>query len=405
MQNQSAAARFNWLFKRNNLMPQAVDDGLEQLQRCLNFDIHIADDIGQIANHLLSGLKLDVIWIPVLDNISQLRDQMTMLAQLSRDLVNQSPQFVLYAEDSADFNLVKQSVNVPAAAHVVWSDLKKKSIREACISGVVVGTYYASPSFIRILQNKAPLFAVDQTRKTHVTYLDQQCPHVLLDRHVQQLCEDIPIRINTCHKSSQLMQWLLRAEYRTDRVCIDLGSLYDYESGMQDMVNALHAIPKFKKPSNVQEILLYGIANEHTPPEWIRAAQKIKGVQGIIASSAGSWDYTSLSKDMQAVAEGEQYLSPLLKPLLTKAKSKCSEARSEYSLTDRQHQILALIKNQGSSNKAIARSLKISESTVKIHIGHMLKILGLRNRTQLATVKLEPTPLPGQSHPWHQFGD
>lgn len=53
-------------------------------------------------------------------------------------------------------------------------------------------------------------------------------------------------------------------------------------------------------------------------------------------------------------------------------------------LTDRQKQVLALVCNRGLSNKKIALSLNITESTVKVHVSAILKEYGVRNRTQLA---------------------
>lgn len=52
-------------------------------------------------------------------------------------------------------------------------------------------------------------------------------------------------------------------------------------------------------------------------------------------------------------------------------------------LTTRQNQVLKLVCHRGLSNKAIGNILKISESTVKIHISAILKRYGVRNRTQL----------------------
>jgi two-component system nitrate/nitrite response regulator NarL len=43
-----------------------------------------------------------------------------------------------------------------------------------------------------------------------------------------------------------------------------------------------------------------------------------------------------------------------------------------------------MVTNRGASNKMIAKTLNISESTVKLHIGTILKKFGVRNRTQLA---------------------
>jgi DNA-binding NarL/FixJ family response regulator len=53
------------------------------------------------------------------------------------------------------------------------------------------------------------------------------------------------------------------------------------------------------------------------------------------------------------------------------------------TLTPRQSQVLKLVCHRGLSNKAIGNILKISESTVKIHISAILKRYGVRNRTQL----------------------
>jgi DNA-binding NarL/FixJ family response regulator len=54
-------------------------------------------------------------------------------------------------------------------------------------------------------------------------------------------------------------------------------------------------------------------------------------------------------------------------------------------LTPRQRAILPLIA-QGMSNKEIARALKIAVGTTKIHASSLLRILGVRNRTEAAVL-------------------
>ena len=54
-------------------------------------------------------------------------------------------------------------------------------------------------------------------------------------------------------------------------------------------------------------------------------------------------------------------------------------------LTRRQREILPLLA-KGMSNKEIARMLKIAEGTTKIHASSLLRILGVRNRTEAAVV-------------------
>jgi DNA-binding NarL/FixJ family response regulator len=57
-------------------------------------------------------------------------------------------------------------------------------------------------------------------------------------------------------------------------------------------------------------------------------------------------------------------------------------------LTQRQYDVLALL-GQGKSNKDIADALGISEGTVKVHVGAILKVLGASNRTQAALMAIE----------------
>jgi DNA-binding NarL/FixJ family response regulator len=54
-------------------------------------------------------------------------------------------------------------------------------------------------------------------------------------------------------------------------------------------------------------------------------------------------------------------------------------------LTPRQREILPLLA-KGMSNKEIARVLKIAEGTTKIHASGLLRVLGVRNRTEAAVV-------------------
>lgn len=64
----------------------------------------------------------------------------------------------------------------------------------------------------------------------------------------------------------------------------------------------------------------------------------------------------------------------------------CSVLRPEvrFDLTPRQKEITELIVKRGLSNKQIANQLRVSESAVKLHVGSVLKKLGLKNRTQLS---------------------
>jgi|SoimicmetaTmtLAB_FD_contig_71_397750_length_1177_multi_2_in_0_out_0_2 DNA-binding NarL/FixJ family response regulator len=69
--------------------------------------------------------------------------------------------------------------------------------------------------------------------------------------------------------------------------------------------------------------------------------------------------------------------------------------RSDYSLTQREHDILALL-SEGRSNREIAGALFLSEKTVKAHLAAIFRKLGVTNRTQAAMMAVQmgvgPTP-------------
>ena len=70
--------------------------------------------------------------------------------------------------------------------------------------------------------------------------------------------------------------------------------------------------------------------------------------------------------------------------------------RNEYSLTQREHDILAQLA-EGRSNREIAQSLFLSEKTVKAHLAAIFRKLGVTNRTQAAmmAVQMGVGPVPG----------
>lgn len=80
------------------------------------------------------------------------------------------------------------------------------------------------------------------------------------------------------------------------------------------------------------------------------------------------------------IALGERVASILADALRHETPSK---SPSNARLTEREREILALIAT-GYSNKLIARHLKITEGTVKVHVKHLLRKLNLGSRVEAA---------------------
>ena len=65
-----------------------------------------------------------------------------------------------------------------------------------------------------------------------------------------------------------------------------------------------------------------------------------------------------------------------------------NDRRNEYSLTQRENDILALL-SEGRSNRDIAQRLYLSEKTVKAHLAAIFRKLGVTNRTQAAMMAMQ----------------
>ena len=59
--------------------------------------------------------------------------------------------------------------------------------------------------------------------------------------------------------------------------------------------------------------------------------------------------------------------------------------RAHEPLTTRERQI-ALVLSEGVTNKEIAQRLRLAEGTVKVHLHHIYRKLGIANRTTLAVL-------------------
>ncbi|MCX0497920.1 two-component system response regulator NarL [Erwinia billingiae] len=97
-----------------------------------------------------------------------------------------------------------------------------------------------------------------------------------------------------------------------------------------------------------------------------------------------------LLKSLHQAAAGQMVLSETLTNVLVASlrENRPSDDRDIEQLTRRERDILKLI-SQGMTNKAIARKLSITESTVKVHVKHLLKKMKLKSRVEAAVWALQ----------------
>jgi DNA-binding CsgD family transcriptional regulator len=121
-----------------------------------------------------------------------------------------------------------------------------------------------------------------------------------------------------------------------------------------------------------------------TPLSFIKELQKHK-ILGIVPSAV-TFGYEYANAAIKDLLNGRSHWP---KEIISKlpGNDRKPKNKDNNALTNRQQEVFDLIANRGLSNKQIARTLNIAESTVKLHVSAIMKNYCVRNRTQLALMK------------------
>ena len=161
-------------------------------------------------------------------------------------------------------------------------------------------------------------------------------------------------------------------------------------------VRGVDAIPALKEAAPTARVLMLTVSENEND----LAAALQAGADGYLLKTVES---DQLADTIVKVVEGESVISPeMLTKLVSVFRSRPATAPvgapasapapleppreaapSADLLSPREREILLLIA-RGDSNKLIARELDIAETTVKIHVQHILRKLGLSSRVQAA---------------------
>jgi DNA-binding NarL/FixJ family response regulator len=105
-----------------------------------------------------------------------------------------------------------------------------------------------------------------------------------------------------------------------------------------------------------------------------------RGANGYISMSAG---FEIFVQAVQFVAAGGTYVPPQCLVAAKSTSAAASDQTLEGGVTSREMAVIQAIR-QGKPNKVIAYELNMCESTVKVHVRHVMKKLHARNRTDVA---------------------
>lgn len=152
----------------------------------------------------------------------------------------------------------------------------------------------------------------------------------------------------------------------------------------RDGVAATRAVGEARLP--VRVLLLAPAQDDEAVVEAVRA-----GARGLLSTDASP---TDLVAAVRSVAGGEAVVSPVILHRLLDRLASLPPATATPAdpaldlLTDRERQVLVRVA-KGHTNGEIARSLSVSETTIKTHVGSVLAKLALRDRVQAVVFAYE----------------
>jgi two-component system nitrate/nitrite response regulator NarL len=198
--------------------------------------------------------------------------------------------------------------------------------------------------------------------------------HPLLRKGVSQLLEledDIDV-IGEASNGADAVQRAL--ELDPDLVLLDLSM-----KGM-DGIETLLAM---RKANVTARIVVFTVSDDRTD---VVSALK-NGADGYLLKDT---EPEELVDSIRKACSGKMVLSEQLTQVLALSFRQDDRKRGPDldALTRRELQILKYIA-EGLSNKLIGRKLDIAESTVKVHVKHLLKKLGFRSRVEAAVWMVE----------------
>lgn len=191
--------------------------------------------------------------------------------------------------------------------------------------------------------------------------------------------ELLNVEIRNIPEVIDLFKIIGNIDYHSDIIMIDIERIFKLENAtVFSIVDTLSTIINCTCSSNNKTKLVASVSKRTD----ILLIKQILGtsIDGIYP--AGD-DFTTEEKSLAItdIINGNFHIPKQIKLKINNCKK---HKEINLQLTPRQEQIVTLIKDRGASNKIIAKTLNITESTVKLHVTHIFKKYGVRNRTQLA---------------------
>jgi len=212
------------------------------------------------------------------------------------------------------------------------------------------------------------------------------------DRAVaNRICARLPIVSQAFDTVEDVFPHLSDSSFQVDFICISIDVFHQRKDqlDMFDIVNTLSTLIKStvyrtsEGRVRKRNTKIFVIVDENTNVSLIKQVMNFPGIDTVGWILSREEDFESTLRHINNMIAGDFSLHEKVSDLL-KSQKKTPAKKNFITLTVRQAQVLQIVQERGASNKIIARMLGLSESTVKLHMGAILKKYGVKNRTQLA---------------------
>jgi DNA-binding NarL/FixJ family response regulator len=191
----------------------------------------------------------------------------------------------------------------------------------------------------------------------------------------------------------ELFPLLSNPNFHTDFVviCFDMFLQRPDHLDMFDIIHTLSTLIKSTvyrsapgSRAKIRETKIIVSVDNTADPVLIKQIIQFPHITSVVWTPSVLEDLPGAVEQVNRLIDNDYTLDSRILELLKPKKKPVEKKKDVITLTVRQAQILQLIQDRGASNKTIARMLGLSESTVKLHMGAILKKYGVKNRTQLA---------------------
>jgi DNA-binding NarL/FixJ family response regulator len=173
------------------------------------------------------------------------------------------------------------------------------------------------------------------------------------------LCDEFEL-LGTVANGRELVEFAF--ELKPDVILVDIS---------MPVLNGFDAVRELRKRGSASRIIFLTMHNDAT---FVAEALRCGASGYVLKQAAGE----ELVNAIREVAQGNNYISPLITNLPTEAQKK----HAQKTLTPRQREVLELI-SQGLTMKEIAAELKISTRTAESHKYETMQTLGVETTAEL----------------------